>query len=81
MPIATEKSKDTAVEIALEIDGIISRNKVVDWLNNLDAQNAIRNEVDDYLYSVREKQEFDLDFDAMDRIIEESLEIAKKRSL
>ncbi|MGI8493899.1 MAG: type I restriction endonuclease subunit R [Pyrinomonadaceae bacterium] len=80
MPVAAEKSKDTAAEIALEIDGIISRNKVVDWLNNSDAQNAIRNEVDDYLYSVREKQEFELDFDAMDRIIEESLEIAKKRS-
>jgi len=81
MPIAAEKSKDTAAEIALEIDGIIKRNKVVDWLNNSDAQNAIRNEVDDYLYSIREKREIDLDFDAMDRIIEESLEIAKKRSL
>ncbi|MBA2621028.1 MAG: type I restriction endonuclease subunit R [Acidobacteria bacterium] len=81
MPIAVEKSKDTAVEIALEIDGIISRNKVVDWLNNSDAQNRIRNEVDDYLYSVRENQVVDLDFDAMDRIIEESLEIARKGSL
>ncbi len=84
MPVEAEKAeklKDTAVEIALAIDGIISRNKVVDWLNNSDAQNRIRNEVDDYLYSVREKQAVDLDFDAMDRIIEESLEIAKKRSV
>ena len=81
IPLDAEKSKDTAAEIALEIDGIISRNKVVDWLINLNAQNAIRNEVDDYLYSVRERKAIDLDFSAMDRIIEESIEIAKKRSV
>lgn len=80
-PIETQKLKDTAVEIALEIDEIIRRNKVVDWLNNLDAQNKIRNEIDDYLYDIRNRKEVEIDFDAMDRIIEESLEIAKKRSL
>ena len=77
----TETLKKTGVEIALMIEEIIKRNKVVDWLKNLDQQNRIRNEIDDYLYQVREKQQVALDFDQMDKILEESLEIAKKRSL
>lgn len=81
MPLPEDRTGAVAVKIALEIDRIIRENKVVDWFNNLDAQNAIRNEIDDYLFSVKEKEALDLDFEAMDRIIEESLEIAKKRNI
>lgn len=81
MPLPDEQTNKIAVEIALEIDRIIRENKVVDWLNNLDAQNAIRNEIDDYLFNIKEKEAIDFDFDSMDRVIEESLEIAKKRNI
>jgi type I restriction enzyme, R subunit len=74
-----KKAKDVSAEIALKIDEIIKAKKVVDWTNNLDTQNEIRNLIDDYLFSVKENDNIDLDFDSMDRIIEESLEIAKKR--
>lgn len=81
MPLIEEKKKPMTVQIALEIDKIILEKKVRDWENNLDAQNAIRNEIDDYLFNIKQQEMIDLDFEAMDRIIEESLEIAKKRNI
>jgi type I restriction enzyme, R subunit len=73
------RTKEISASTALEIDDIIERNKVVDWLNNSDAKNTIRNEIDDFLYELKEKESLDLDLDSMDLIVETSLDIAKKR--
>jgi type I restriction enzyme R subunit len=81
MPVEKEKSRELSATAALEIDGIFRRNEVVDLWTNIDVQNRIRNDIDDYLYGVREKENIELDFDSMDKIIEESLEIARKRRL
>lgn len=74
-------NKEISAIMALEIDEIIERNKVVAWLNNTDAQNKIKNDIDDFLYEMNEKQSIDMDFDSMDLIVETSLDIAKKRSV
>lgn len=73
------RTKEISAQTALEIDDIIERNRVVDWLNNLDAKNTIRNEIDDFLYKLKEKESLNLDLDSMDLIVETSLDIAKKR--
>ncbi|HEV7645080.1 MAG TPA: HsdR family type I site-specific deoxyribonuclease [Pyrinomonadaceae bacterium] len=65
---------ENAARIALEIDQIISENKVVDFVHNLDAQNAVRNKIDDYLFTVKSQEGLSFDLDSMDSIIEESLE-------
>lgn len=75
------EAKQTAADAALEIDRIIETNKVVDWANNLDAQNEMRNRIDDYLYSLKEQRGLNLNFDDMDRIIDQSLSIARARRL
>lgn len=74
-----DKAKEMAAQAALRIDEIMRCNKVVDWLANLDVQNAMRNEVDDYLYELREESGVDLSLDDMDAIVENSLDIAKAR--
>ena len=79
--VSDEKAEEISTSIALKIDEIIGQLKVVDWRNNPDAQNEIRNEIDDYLYALRETESLDLDVDSMDKIIEESIEIAKKRNI
>lgn len=76
-----EKARKISVAIAVKIDEIIGDLKVVDWKNNRDTQNEIRNEIDDYLYALRETEALDIDVDSMDKIIEESIEIAKKRNI
>jgi type I restriction enzyme R subunit len=73
------ESKEVAARAALQIDEIIRKNKVVDWIANLDVQNAMRNEIDDYLYELREESGVDLSFDDMDLIVENSIDIAKAR--
>ncbi len=73
------ESKEVAARAALQIDEIIRKNKVVDWITNLDVQNAMRNEIDDYLYELREESGFDLSLDDMDLIVENSIDIAKAR--
>jgi type I restriction enzyme R subunit len=72
-------SREQAAQAALRIDEIISRNKVVDWVANLDAQNAMRNEIDDYLYELRKESGIELSLDDMDLIVENSIDIAKAR--
>lgn len=81
LAIDDEKARKISAAIATKIDDIIRELKVVDWKNNQDTQNDIRNEIDDYLYALRETEAVDLDVDSMDKIIEESIEIAKKRNI
>jgi type I restriction enzyme R subunit len=76
-PVAN--ARKIATEAALEIDRIIRKKRVVDWASNTDAQNEIRNEIDDYLYALKEQYEIDLSFDDMDSIVESSINIAKTR--
>jgi type I restriction enzyme R subunit len=79
LSLSGNESKEVAARAALQIDEIIRRNKVVDWIANFDAQNAMRNEIDDYLYELREESGIELSLDDMDLIVENSIDIAKAR--
>ena len=79
LSLTGDESKEVAARAALRIDEIIRRNRVVDWLANLDAQNSMRNEIDDYLYELREESGIGLSLDDMDLIVENSIDIAKAR--
>jgi type I restriction enzyme R subunit len=71
--------KELAAKAALKIDELILQNRVVDWTSNLDVQNRMRNQIDDYLYEMKEENEIDLTLEDMDFIIESALKIAKAR--
>jgi hypothetical protein len=51
----------------------------VDWVRNADAQNEMRNQIDDCLYALKEELNIDLGFDAMDSVIESAISVAKAR--
>ncbi len=74
-----ERATGLAAQAALEIDEVVRKNRVVDWTLNMDVQNAMRNSIDDYLYALKENEQFDLSFDDMDSIVENSIHIAKAR--
>jgi type I restriction enzyme R subunit len=71
--------KTIAAQAALQIDEIVLKNRVVDWTSNTDTQNRIRNEIDDFLYELKEQESIDFSFDDMDLIVENALDIAKVR--
>ncbi len=72
-------ARQLATEAALEIDRLILNLKVVDWATNPDAQNEMRNQIDDYLYALKEDHNLEMSFAEMDSIIDDSITIAKAR--
>ncbi len=76
-------SRDISADAGLRIDKIIQNNIVVDWtsLSKIeDIQNHMRNEMEEYLFSVKGKYNLkDLSYDDIDLIMERSLGIAKSR--
>jgi type I restriction enzyme R subunit len=76
---ASGDHRQMAADAALRIDEIVVRNRVVDWTSNIDIQNQISNEIDDYLYELKESSAIDLTLDQMDKIVENAVSVAKVR--
>ncbi|UCH92210.1 MAG: type I restriction endonuclease subunit R [Candidatus Aminicenantes bacterium] len=66
-------------EIAQAIDDIILKHQVVDWHLKQDIQNVMLNEMEEFLYKLKDFWEVDLSYDDIDLIMETTLGIAKKR--
>jgi type I restriction enzyme, R subunit len=64
-------------DAALGIDEIIHKNKIVNWTINIDVQNRMKNKIEDFLFELKDRNEFELSFDDVDKIMDECLEIAK----
>jgi type I restriction enzyme R subunit len=67
-------------EAACEMEDIIRRHAVVRWRENIDAQNRMRNDLDDFLYDLQIKKGVQITYDQMDAIIEAVIRIAIHRS-
>jgi type I restriction enzyme R subunit len=68
-----------SVKAALKIDRIIQENIVVDWISNQDVQNQMKNQIEDYLYALKEMYGIGLRPNDMDIILDKCIEIAKTR--
>jgi type I restriction enzyme R subunit len=71
--------EERSAEIGLEIERIIEERRKVNWTEDTDAQNRMRQDIEDYLFEFKERTGTDLGFDEIDRIMDECLEIAKVR--
>ncbi|USK60392.1 type I restriction endonuclease subunit R [Peribacillus asahii] len=72
-------SYDILGDLALRIDKIIRDFTKVDWHNNIEIHNRIAQELDDLLYDFSKEQKVDLDFDIIDKIIEQIKTVALRR--
>lgn len=66
-------------DLALKMDGIIREHQKVDWHNNLEIHNRIDQELDDMLCDFYEQHGIDVDFDMIDKIIEQIKTVALRR--
>lgn len=66
-------------DVGLRIGQIVKRHAVVRWRENPDAQNRMRNEMDDYLFELQERQDLRLSLQQMDSVIEACLQVARNR--
>jgi len=67
-------------EAAISMDRIIRKHAVVRWRENQDAQNRMRNELDDFLFDLQKEKGFALSFAEMDAIIDAAIRIAMHRT-
>jgi type I restriction enzyme R subunit len=66
--------------LALAIEGVIDRLRIVHWEHNLDVQNRMRTEIEDELFRFKDETGVALGFDAMDRLMDRCIEVARRRA-
>lgn len=76
---AASYDTNTLGELASEMDNIIREHQKVDWHDNLEIHNRIAQELDDLLFDFKEKHNLDIDFDTIDKIIEQIKTVALRR--
>jgi type I restriction enzyme R subunit len=67
-------------EAACAMEDIIRKHTVVRWRENIDAQNRMRNDLDDFLFDLQVKQGIQIGFAQIDSIIEAVIRIAIHRT-
>jgi len=75
-----EKQEDFFADIALQIDSVILKNSIVNWINNNDVKNRMRNEIEDILFDLKKQADILLSLDEIDSIIEQCLHVAMDRA-
>ena len=70
---------DFAAEIAEEITAIIAKHSQIDWTNNQTIHDRISQDIDDLFYEYEKNRNLILDFDIIDKIIENVKTVALRR--
>lgn len=70
---------DIISDIALEVTSIIQKHDTVDWQTNKEIHNKIAQNIDDMFYRLEKEHSFVVDFDTIDKIIENVITVALRR--
>lgn len=70
---------DIISDISLEVTSIIQKHDTVDWQTNKEIHNKIAQDIDDMFYSLEKESDFTIDFDTIDKIIENVITVALRR--
>lgn len=76
---AASYDTNTLGNLASRMDEIIKEHQKVDWHDNVEIHNRIAQELDDLLFDFKEKYNLDIDFDTIDKIIEQIKTVALRR--
>ena len=72
--VAQERDADYAASTK-----IIEKHDTVDWQTNKDIHNKIAQDIDDLFYDLEKNHGFKVDFDTIDKIIENVITVALRR--
>lgn len=70
---------EAVADIAFSITSIVRKHDKVDWKNNTDVHNRIRQDIDDLFYEIENNRGFAVEFDDIDKISESVLNVAIRR--
>jgi len=66
-------------EMSIKCEEIINQHKIRDWTTNVDVENSILNELEDYLFNIKGQYEIELTNRDIDTILESIIQVAKRR--
>lgn len=75
----TLSNYDVLGDLTLKMDHILQEYTKVDWHDNVEIHNRIAQELDDLLFDFSKENKVDLDFDTIDKIIEQIKTVALRR--
>ncbi|MEM7391991.1 MAG: type I restriction enzyme endonuclease domain-containing protein [Verrucomicrobiota bacterium] len=70
---------DWFADAACRVEDIVRAHAIVGWRDNPDAQNRMRNDIDDYLFELQHTHGLEWSLDQMDEFIETTLRVARNR--
>lgn len=73
-------SEDDVAALALTIESIVNRLKIVHWERNTDVQNQMRTQIEEELFRFKALHTAVLSYEAIDRIMDGCIEVARRRS-
>ena len=71
--------EELLADMAIEIEKVIEKRKIRDWINNRDIHKSIMNDIEDYLYTIKAQYGLSVTGVEMDLVLEQVLEVAKQR--
>ena len=75
----TANVPDIGAAVSLAIDDIVQEHRIVHWTRNPDVQNRMQLAIEDYLFELMERENLELSFEEIDRILDAVLDIARVR--
>ena len=70
---------DVISDISIHITEIVDKHNMVDWQTNKDIHNKIAQDIDDMFYEIEKEKGIQVDFDSIDKIIENVITVALRR--
>ena len=70
---------DIISDISLRVTEIVDAHNTVDWQTNKDIHNKIAQDIDDMFYEIEKSTGITVDFDSVDKIIENVITVALRR--
>lgn len=68
---------DVAAQAATAIQEIVERHRTVNWAQNVDVRNRMKNEIEDYLYRTEQQRGLALSVEGIDELLDRALTIAQ----
>ncbi len=66
-------------DISLRVTEIVNEHNMVDWQTSKDIHNKIAQDIDDMFYEIEKEKGIKIDFDSIDKIIENVITVALRR--
>jgi type I restriction enzyme, R subunit len=73
-------SEEILADIAVQLESIIEKHKIRDWVDNVDVRKEMENAIEDYLFNVEKAQNIRFSNVELDEIIGQVIDIARKRA-